>query len=135
MSIAEGPTPGVGAVILDEGRILLVKRGAGAMAGRWAVPGGRPRYGERMQDAVAREIEEETGLQVKVEEVVWVGDAIGPGDPPAWHFTLVDFAARSVGGSLRAGDDAAEVRWVPLEQVLDLPVTDTMHDLIEAISG
>ena len=131
--MTDTPTPGVGAVIVDAGRILLVQRGAGAMAGRWVVPGGRPRYGERMRDAVVREIKEETGLTIDVGEVVWVGDAIGPGQPPEWHFSLIDFSARRVGGSLRAGDDAADVRWVPLNQVKELPLTDTMFELLEAI--
>jgi ADP-ribose pyrophosphatase YjhB (NUDIX family) len=113
----------------------MVKRGRGPNAGRWAVPGGKVDYGESMREAAVREVREETGIEVELDEVVWVGDALGPGDPPAWHYTLVDFSARMTGGTLRASDDAEEVAWVPLEDVLDLPVTPTMPALIAVLGG
>ena len=111
----------------------LIKRGRGPNAGLWAVPGGKVDYGESMRDAAVREVREETGIEVELEGVVWVGDAMGPGDPPAWHYTLVDYRARMTGGVLRADDDAAEAAWVPLDQVLDLPLTSTMPGLIAAL--
>ncbi len=128
--MTERPTPGVGVVIVEDGRILLVRRGRGVYEGRWAVPGGKVAYGERMRDAARREVEEETGLEVEVGEVVWVGETIGPGKPPAWHYVLVDFAGRVTGGEPEAADDAAEVRWVLLDEALDLPLTPTMDSLI-----
>lgn len=86
-----------------------------------------------MVDAAVRELREETGIEAELEGVVWVGDAIGPGDPPEWHFTLVDYRARMTGGTLEAADDAAEAAWVPLDRVLDLPLTSTMPGLISVL--
>ncbi|HDH25100.1 MAG TPA: NUDIX domain-containing protein [Actinobacteria bacterium] len=129
------PIPGVGVVIVHEGKLLLIRRGHGANKGLWAVPGGKVEFGETREVAAAREAREETGLEIAVGEVVWAGDAIGPGDPPAWHFTLVDFAATVVRGTLCAGDDAAEIEWVPLNDVLKRPVTPTMVDLMKVLVG
>jgi acetyl-CoA carboxylase carboxyl transferase subunit beta len=116
--------------MIDEGRILVVQREGGALAGRWAVPGGRQRYGETMEQAVRREILEETGLAVEVGDPVWIGDILDPADPPAYHYTVVDFAAFAVDGELRAGDDAADARWVDLGQVRDLPLTPSMIEML-----
>ncbi len=127
------PTPGVGVAVINGDALLLVKRGRGPNAGLWAVPGGKVDYGESMADAAVRELREETGIEAELEGVVWVGDAIGPGDPPAWHFTLVDYRARMTGGTLEAADDAAEAAWVPLDRVLDLPLTSTMPGLMSVL--
>jgi len=114
----------------DQGRLLLVRRGRGIYAGFWAVPGGRQQFGETMRQAVAREVAEETGLQVLVGDVVWAGDIIDPDDPVAWHYAIVDFVATVVGGELLAGDDAAEARFVALDDLGDYRLTPTMHELI-----
>lgn len=127
------PIPGVGVAVIKDGALLMVKRGRGPNAGMWAIPGGKVDYGESMPAAAIRELREETGIVAEIERVIWVGDAIGPGDPPDWHYTLVDYLARMTGGRLEAADDAELVAWVPLDQVLDLPVTPTMHDLVEAL--
>ena len=127
------PIPGVGVAVIKDGALLMVKRGRGPNAGMWAIPGGKVDYGESMPAAAIRELREETGIVAEIERVIWVGDAIGPGDPPEWHYTLVDYLARMTGGRLEAADDAELVAWVPLDQVLDLPVTPTMHDLVEAL--
>jgi len=127
------PIPAVGAVVVDEGRLLLVRRARGAHAGAWAVPGGRQRVGERMREAVVREVREETGLEVEVGEPVLVGDILDPHDPPAWHYAVVDFRARVVGGALRAGDDAAAAEFVPFGEVRRRPLTPTMIELLDAL--
>ena len=127
------PIPGVGVAVIKDGALLMVKRGRGPNAGMWAIPGGKVDYGESMPEAAIRELREETGIVAEIERVIWVGDAIGPGDPPEWHYTLVDYLARMTGGRLEAADDAELVAWVPLDQVLDLPVTPTMQDLVEAL--
>jgi acetyl-CoA carboxylase carboxyl transferase subunit beta len=131
--VEPGPVGGVGAVIVDAGRILLVRRRAGAYAGYWAVPGGKQRFAESMRAAVAREVLEETGLVVDVGDVVWAGDAMDEADPPVWHFAIVDFAATVVGGELEAGDDADAVEWVPLYDLGSYRLTPTMVELIETL--
>ena len=127
------PTPGVGAVIIEDGRLLLVRRGRGAYQGYWAVPGGRQRLGETMREAVIREVREETGLAIDVGSVVWAGDIMDDAQPPAYHFVVVDFAASPTGGRLEAGDDAAEVRWVPVDDVRSMRLTPTMNALLNEI--
>ena len=124
------PIPSVGGVMIDDGRILIVQRGRGAYAGAWAIPGGRQRRGETMQEAVRREVREETGLIVEVGDPLWIGDILDPADPPAYHYTVVDFAASAIGGELAAGDDAADARWVDLDVVRELPLTPTMLELL-----
>lgn len=127
------PVPGVGVAILDEDRLLLVQRRNDPGRGLWAVPGGRVEFGETLRAAACREVEEETGLIVALGAVIWAGESIGPGRPPAWHFTLVDFLGSVEGGSLRAGDDASQVAWVPLDEVEQLPGPATMLELVEVL--
>lgn len=127
------PTPGAGAVVINDGLMLLIRRARGAYVDHWAVPGGRQRRGETMRAAAAREVLEETGLTIEVGESVWVGDILDDADPPAYHYTVVDFRGTVVGGELVAGDDAAEARWVPVAEVRDMLLTPTMVDLIDRL--
>lgn len=131
--MTQRPVPGVGVAVVEDGRILLVRRGSGAAVGRWAVPGGRVEWGETLAAAAVREVKEETGLDVRLGPVVWAGEALGPGEPPSWHFTLVDFVGFRSGGVLAAGDDAAEVRWVTPGEALELDLVETMLGLLEAL--
>lgn len=131
--MAEHPIPGVGVAVIDDGRILLVRKGAGPWKDHWAVPGGRIELGERMADAAVREVREETGLDIRLGPIVWNGEVIGPGDPPEFHFTLVDFVGFPLGGTLQAGDDAAEARWVTPGEAEDLALIPTMPSLFEVL--
>ena len=133
MTGKERPLVGVGVVVIDQGRMLLVERGSGPLVGSWAIPGGKVRYGERLTDAAVREIQEETGLEVALGNVVWVGEALGEDDPPEHHVVLVDYAGRVTGGELVAGDDASAAAFVPLEELRSLPLTPTMYDLLEKL--
>jgi ADP-ribose pyrophosphatase YjhB (NUDIX family) len=128
---SSGPLVGVGVAVVDDGRLLLVKRGRDPGRGLWAVPGGKVGPGEPLRDAARREVAEETGLDVVVEEVIWVGEVIEDG----YHIVLIDFSGVLVGGELVAGDDADEARWVALDDVPGYPVTATMFDLVDTLRG
>jgi 8-oxo-dGTP diphosphatase len=106
------PLVGVGAVIVDEGRVLLVRRGTEPMLGKWTIPGGLVEVGEMLRDAVVREAREETGLEVEPVEVVELLDRIHREEGRVrYHYVIADYLCRVTGGVLQAASDAADVRW------------------------
>ncbi len=113
------PIVGVGAIIVRDGNILLEKRGREPAKGRWSIPGGVVELGERLKVAVVRETKEETGLDVEVVDLVGVVDQIDFDDSSKvkYHFVIVDFHVKVLGGTLQADSDADELRWVPLAMV------------------
>lgn len=113
------PIVGVGAVIIENGRVLLVKRARPPLLGRWSLPGGVVELGETLRGATEREALEETGFAVQAEEVLEVLDRIVPGENgrTQYHYVLVDFLCRKAGGELRAGGDAADVAWAAWEEL------------------
>ena len=123
------PRPGVGAVVIHEGSLLLVKRGREPGKGLWAVPGGKVEWGETIAATAQREVFEETGVRVAPGPVVWVGESIGPDH----HFVLVDVTASYVAGVPQPNDDADEARWVPLSEVRSMPLTPTMYELLDTL--
>ena len=113
----KAPIVGVGAVVVDEGRVLLVRRGSEPLKGKWSLPGGMLEVGESLHQGVVREVEEETGLQVEPIELIELLDRIvrdnDPGsDRVRYHYVIADYLCRVVGGSLKAASDAEAVRWV-----------------------
>ena len=122
------PIECAGAVVRDEaGRLLLVRRGREPAAGLWSLPGGRIEAGETAAEAAAREVREETGLEVEIgqlliEALIWDG-----------HYRVQDFAATVTGGSLRAGDDAADVRWVDIAELPSLPLSAGLFDELAGV--
>lgn len=111
------PIAGVGAVVLDaENRILLVRRGKPPLAGEWSLPGGALELGERLEDGIRREVREETGLDVEPLEIVAVFDHISRADDAPdrvrFHYVLVDYRCRVLGGTLMSATDVTEARWV-----------------------
>ena len=116
------PILGASAVIVADGAILLVQRGHEPQLGRWSVPGGRVEPGETLAEAAAREAYEETGLEVRIGAELW-SLTIPDGDR---SFEVHDFAATVTGGTLRAGDDAADVRWIPLDELDQWPLTEDL---------
>lgn len=109
----EFPRVGVGAVIWKDGKVLLVRRAAPPRLGLWSLPGGLQHLGETLNQAILREIKEETGLEVKLGEMVAVVDLIQKDADNAveYHFTVIDYEADWIRGEAVAGDDAAEVAW------------------------
>jgi len=110
---------GVGAVIVYEGRVLLVKRRYEPLAGRWSLPGGGVELGETLEASVAREMLEETGLEVEVGPVIEVFDRISRDDDGRvrYHYVLVDYLCWSIGGHLRAGSDVEDAVFVRPEEL------------------
>jgi 8-oxo-dGTP diphosphatase len=107
------PLVGVGAVIVSEGRVLLVKRGTEPARGRWSIPGGLIELGESLSEAIVREVREETGLDVEPVELIEILDRIHrEGDRVRYHYVIADYLCRVVGGTLHAASDADAVRWV-----------------------
>jgi mutator protein MutT len=109
----ERPWLGVGGVILDGGRVLLVKRANEPFQGWWSIPGGIVETGELLRDAVRREIREETGLEIEPRDIVEVFESIRP----THHFVVVDFLCRVIGGDLRAGSDAESAQWFSVTEL------------------
>ncbi len=128
----EAPVAAVGGVVIDDGAVLLVRRAFPPRQGEWSLPGGRLELGESLADGVAREVREETGLDVDVGVVVDVFDRVHRDEAGRirYHFVIVDFLCRPCGGTLAAGDDAADVRWVPWADVAALGVNAYAVDVI-----
>lgn len=107
------PVVGVGGVVVRDGAVLLVKRAAEPLAGRWSLPGGAVEVGETLEQAVVRELREETGLTVCVVELVEAFDRITRDDDgrARYHYVLLDFLCEAPGGSPIASSDAAAVAW------------------------
>jgi 8-oxo-dGTP diphosphatase len=117
----------VGIVAVDDDRLLMVRRGHGPAAGEWSIPGGRVEEGELLAEAVVRELREETGLEgVCTDLVGWV-ERLGPDH----HFVILDFAVTILDDAEpEAGDDAAEARWVPLNEVTDLNLVEGLAEFL-----
>lgn len=125
-SYPQRPVIGVGAVVLDAGRVLLIKRAHAPLKGHWSLPGGAVELGETLEQATAREVREETGLDIDVGPIVEVLDRImkdGDGHVEH-HFVLVDFVCSVSGGILSSASDADAAEWVPLDALPDYGVAD-----------
>jgi ADP-ribose pyrophosphatase YjhB (NUDIX family) len=126
MTGSDRPLVGVGVAIVRDGKILLIKRRNEPGKGLWAVPGGKVEYGETLRDAAAREVKEETGLDIAVGPLIWSGESISAHG----HLVLIDFLGSVLGGQLAASDDAEQALWVDVEKAKELALTPTMHDLL-----
>lgn len=109
------PVLGIGALIFDRGRILLVERGKEPLKGYWSLPGGVLEIGETLEQGIIREVREETGLEVEPLKMLEIFERIirDSQGAPEYHYVLIDYICRVTGGSLRAADDASRVAWVP----------------------
>jgi 8-oxo-dGTP diphosphatase len=128
----ERPIVGVGAVIVSDDRVLLVRRANEPMKGEWSLPGGAVEVGETLQAAVVREVLEETGLEIEVGPVVEVLDRIrlDPGRRVAYHYVLIDYLCRPTGGSLACASDAEDVAWASVHELADYRVAESAVSVI-----
>ena len=125
------PVVGVGGVVIREGRALLIRRGSEPLKGKWSIPGGTLEVGETLVEGVVRELREETGLEVRVLELIEVFERIffddrdgsgpesgpGPARKPRYHFVILDYLCEAVGGTPRAGGDVTEIAFAREEEL------------------
>jgi ADP-ribose pyrophosphatase YjhB (NUDIX family) len=130
----ERPVVGVGGVVIEQGRALLIRRGSEPLRGEWSIPGGTLELGESLEHGVARELLEETGLEVRVLELIEVFDRIFSNDGaespakrqrPRFHFVIVDYLCERIGGEAVAGSDVTDVAYAREDQLGDFHLTET----------
>ncbi|HET6176154.1 MAG TPA: NUDIX hydrolase [Candidatus Sulfotelmatobacter sp.] len=128
----EVPLVGVGAIIIEELQVLLVKRAHPPLQAQWSIPGGVLEVGEMVREAAVREAREETGLIVEPGDLLGVYDRVlrDAERRVQYHYVLVDFLCRRVGGELAAGSDAGEVRWFTREELPALNLAEDTQDVI-----
>jgi len=131
------PLIGVGAVVMENGKILLVKRAFDPGAGKWSVPGGLVELGEKLSEACIREAEEETGLRVQVLELINVFDMVDKEDSGKfkYHYVLVEFLVKPVSGELKPNAEVKELRWFTREEAKNLDMTRTARRAIDELFG
>src|SRR5262245_18446059 len=131
-SYPDRPIVGVGAVILRDREVVLVRRVAEPLRGQWSLPGGMLELGETLRQGVEREVLEETGLRVEVEQVLDVFDSIFPDaqGQPQFHHVLIDFLCVPQGGDLRAAGDATEAVWAKLDKLERFWLTEITRAVI-----
>jgi 8-oxo-dGTP diphosphatase len=129
----EVPLVGVGAIIIEDGRVVLVKRAHPPLQAEWSIPGGVLEVGELVREAAIREAREETGLTVEPGELLGVYDRIlrDPDQRVQYHYVLIDFLCRRVAGDLAAASDAAEVGWFMQDQLPALNLAEDTLDVIQ----
>lgn len=124
------PVLGVSALVVEGGRLLLVRRGpTGPYGGLWSLPGGRVEGGESLTTATRREVQEETGLEVVVGDQVAIRESLPAPDAPG-HHVIVVFRAEVRGGELRAGDDAERADWVRPADLGRYPTTPGLLEVL-----
>jgi 8-oxo-dGTP diphosphatase len=128
----EVPFIGVGAVIVQDGRVLLIRRGQPPLLGEWSLPGGLLECGETLREATVREAREETGLVVETVDMLGVYERVIRSDEGRvrYHYVLIDFLCRPMAGELKAGSDAADVRWYTHHELPALNLAYDANDVV-----
>ncbi len=130
----ERPVIGVGGVIIDRGRAVLIRRGSEPLLGEWSIPGGTLEIGETLEEGVARELLEETGIEVRVLELIEVFDRIyrenGPTGTtdkkkPRFHYVIADYLCERIGGEARAGSDVTDLAFAREDELAKFQLTET----------
>ena len=136
----ERPVVGIGGVIIDRGRTLLIRRGSEPLLGEWSIPGGTLELGESLQEGVARELREETGIEVRVLDLIEVFDRVYLGDEstdvemkrrPRFHFVIADYLCERVGGEPRTGSDVTDVAFAREEELTRFHLTETATRVVK----
>jgi ADP-ribose pyrophosphatase YjhB (NUDIX family) len=131
---------GVGGVIIDDARALLIRRGSEPLLGEWSIPGGMLELGETLEQGVARELLEETGLSVRIIELIEVFDRIyfestaGPTDAkkgPRFHYVIVDYLCERVGGEAIAGSDVTDLVFAGEDELDKYKLTETATRILK----
>ena len=126
------PRVGVGAVVLDGDRVLLVKRGRAPGAGKWSLPGGLVHLGETTREAVVREVAEECGLAISIKDVAGVVDRVVRDEAGRirYHYVLVDYLAFPDSTRVMPGSDAADAQWIEIDRIVELDTTEGLLDMV-----
>ena len=131
------PQVGVGAVVFHDGAVLLVQRRNPPCADEWAIPGGKVRLGETLQQAAEREILEETGIHIKAGEPIYAFDLIenDASGQVRWHYAIIDLQAEYIDGEIQAADDASAAGWFKPEVLARVTVNSTTLKLLQTQFG
>jgi 8-oxo-dGTP diphosphatase len=126
------PLVGVGAIIIEGDRVVLIKRGHPPLAGEWSIPGGVLEVGETLRQAAVREAKEETGLTVEPGDLLGVFDRVLRDDAGRiqYHYVLIDFLCRRIAGEPQPAGDAAEARWFKRDEVAQLRLAKDTAEVI-----
>jgi ADP-ribose pyrophosphatase len=132
----KAPQVAVGAIVVYDGKILLIKRTKAPHKDLWAIPGGSVELGETLQEAAEREIREEAGLTIKAKEPVYTFDLIEKDVSGSiqFHYVIVDLMADYINGELHAADDALDARWFSPKELEHIAISDSTRDLLHKIS-
>lgn len=128
------PIVGVGAFVVHEGKVLLIRRGTPPAEGLWSLPGGRQETGETAEQALEREIFEECGIRIKARAPIAVVDSIytDSAGKVKYHYVIIDFWAEYRGGQLQPATDAAAARWIPINKINSYPLSKGLKEFIAA---
>jgi ADP-ribose pyrophosphatase YjhB (NUDIX family) len=133
------PVLGIGGVIIDQGRAVLIRRGSEPLLGEWSIPGGTLELGETLEEGVARELLEETGIKVCILELIEVFDRIYPGagaaakdkKKPRFHYVIADYLCERLGGEPRAGSDVTDLTFAREEELTKFQLTETATRILK----
>ncbi len=127
------PLLGVGALIFRDSQILLIERGHEPLKGFWSLPGGLVEVGEKLETAIRREVQEETGLEIEPLSFFEVFERIipAPDGRIAYHYVLIDYLCKVTGGQLQAASDVSAVAWVPQRKLVEYRLTEGTQTVIE----
>lgn len=127
------PVCAVGAIVLEKGELVLVKRDREPAFGQWSLPGGRVEWGETLTEAVAREVLEECGIDIDVEGLAGVIERLIPDDAGTTehHFVIHDYWAKPKGRELTPGSDVSDARWVPVGEITDYHLTAGLFEFLQ----